>query len=139
MTAHLSYIGLEDKGVCSYDYLNPDMARPIASNVGSDGWTSPNAEITIPISENTHAFLLKLEYPGWAGIASHANLIIHDQDNHLIHTVLNQGSNAIIIPCKEGSRQTTLHLETDVSFLLPAPDSRRCSYRLVAITPSKLK
>ena len=139
VTAHLSYIGLEDKGVYSYDYSNPDMARPIASNVGSDGWTSPNAEITIPVSENTHALLLKLEYPGWAGIASHANLIIHDQDNHVIYAVLNQGINEMIIPCKEGLRVLTLHLETDSSFKLPAPDLRLCSFRLLAIAPIPVK
>jgi len=135
VVAHLSYLGLENKDKYAYDYKQSESAHPLASKIGSDGWASSNSEIIIPISINTYAVKLKLEYPGWIGVSSHSNLIIQDQDNRLNRFILNQGYNEIIIPCKAGTRQTTLHLETDVSFLLPAPDSRRCAYRLLTITP----
>jgi hypothetical protein len=139
VTAHLTYIGLESKGVYTYDYSNADSARPLASHIGSDGWAGQNAEITIPVSTATHSLILKIEYPGWEGIAKYVNLTIHDQQNNAIRTVLNQGMNVIRVPCNVGLSKITLRLETNVSFTLPAPDLRRCAFRLVSLTPLQIK
>jgi len=136
VAAHLSYIGLESKGVFSYDYSKSDSALPLATHIGSDGWASSTSEITIPVSAITSKVTLNLEYPGWQGIPSRNRLTLRDQHNRLTEVILNPGLNTIVLPCKAGSNHLSLHLESDHSFTLPAPDLRVCAFRLVSITPA---
>ena len=135
VTAHISYIGLEDKGVYRYDYSKIDAALPLASHIGSDGWASSDSVITIPVASKTKSIIFKLEYPGWIGIASHAKINLRLNDRPSKQIVLNQGINEIVLPCELGSHQIQVSFETDQPFTLPAPDLRQCAFRLLSITP----
>jgi hypothetical protein len=139
VAAKLTYIGLESKETYSFDYSKSDSARPIANHIGSDGWSSASSEITIPVARATKSLILKIEYPGWNGIAMHAVLKTYDQSNHLIVATLNQGLNEVVIPCANELQQMRLHFKSDQVFTLPAPDARSCSFRLLSITPTQEK
>ena len=139
VAAKLTYIGLESKETYSFDYSKSDLARPIANHIGSDGWSSASSEITIPVARATKSLILKIEYPGWNGIAMHAVLKTYDQSNHLIVATLNQGLNQVVIPCANELQQMRLHFKSDQVFTLPAPDARSCSFRLLSITPTQEK
>jgi len=134
VTAKLSYIGLESKGLYTYAYSGQESAKPLSHNVGSDGWAAPQCEITVPVSTRAKALVLKLEYPGWPGIGEHVQIALRDGSSRIVHAVLNQGMNEVVFPYSGNLSHVTLKIESDHSFKLPAPDSRLCSFRIATIT-----
>lgn len=134
VAAHLSYIGLDSKGVFDYDYTRPEQARPIAKNVSQDGWARAFSDVTIPLAQTTQELVLKVEYPGWQDLPQQAEINISDQFNHTTRILLHKGINEIVVPSVKGSHQLNLRFASKKSFTLPAPDLRICAFRLIAIT-----
>jgi hypothetical protein len=135
--AHLTYLGLDSKKAFSYDYTDTNIARPFASGIAQDGWASTTSKMTIPVDGKTRSLLFKVEYPDWEGIPSNSDLMVYDEDYKITHSVLKYGSNDIIVPCKYGSSHVTVRFECKQSFILPNPDLRHCSFRLLSIKPLK--
>ncbi len=114
------------------DYTAPGTERLAAAGIDSDGWMSRDASVLLPASERAMDVAVQFEYPGWA----------QEQHGGVRGRV---GDIAVSVPLIPGQRPTmnlrlapsatprALELDAPAEFVLPAPDSRRRSLRVLSV------
>jgi hypothetical protein len=113
------------------EFARIDSPRPAAQGIDQDGWTEPEAAISLPASAEPVRLELKVEYPGWTAAPESAVELAAD-GVPVIRYPLKPGSNLIAAALPPSSAPRQLHLKSANSFSLPAPDGRKRSFQLVS-------
>ena len=120
------------------DFTRVGGVRPPNSGILSDGWSEKLVTITLPVSRNSNALRLQMEYPGWPSIPGGNQIkVVVDGDKPVLFT-LSQGVNEFVLNLPVGLMTRSITIEADKTFVMPNPsDKRVCSYRLISLESFK--
>ncbi len=128
---------------CSYRVIRMqfrDPAAELAQNApryeltgpDKDGWSGRNASLAIPAASKAAAAEIEIEFPGWASAKTGNFSFTLDGKVVYSATLPNNTYKTVRIPLGSG-QDHVIQIQTDEDFVLPAPDGRRRSYRIVKL------
>ncbi len=136
VAAKLEYLGLANAtSTLDIDYTRADGPRLAAAGVSNDGWAARETSIVLPPSDEPVELSLHVEYPDWSKEARGGSLVAQVAGSNLVSRVElvpgHRTTMRMVIPAAASLR--TLRLSAPAEFSLPAPDTRKCSMRLLQI------
>jgi hypothetical protein len=129
--------------MCSYRVIKMqfrDPATAVAQNepryqltgADKDGWTGRSAALAIPAASKAAAAEIEIEFPGWATAKSGNFTFTLDGQSVYAAPLPSNTYKTVRIPLSPG-RDHEIRIQTDEDFVLPAPDGRRRSFRIVKL------
>jgi hypothetical protein len=129
--------------MCSYRVIKMQFRDPavaVAQNApryeltgaDKDGWTGRSAALAIPAASHAAAAEIEIEFPGWASAKSGNFTFTLDGKVVYAAPLPSNTYKTVRIPLAPG-QDHAIQIRTDEDFVLPAPDGRRRSFRIVKL------
>ena len=120
----------------TFDFGTPGSVRLDAAGIDLDGWLARQATLVLPANAAAHDITLRIELPDWSGASSatlRSQLLGSPSASATTHTLASGTYSTLRLRIPASATPLTLRLDAPADFLLPAPDTRRRSARLLQV------